>query len=84
MLKKEQEETLAGLERLYAKESTMGKLFASTLAVVLVIVIVIFIGLHAIPYLVRSWKCEQTQLPKTKTEATVCDFHGSYGSGDLK
>jgi hypothetical protein len=84
MLKKEQEETLAGLERLSAKESTMGKLFESMLAVVLVIVIAILIGLHVIPYLARSWKCEQTQSLKTKTVHTVCDFQGSYGSEDSK
>jgi hypothetical protein len=84
MLKKEQEETLDALERLYAKESTMEKLFGSMWAVVLVIVIVIAIGFHVIPYLVRSWKCEQTPSPKTKTEHTVCDFQGSYGSGDFK
>jgi hypothetical protein len=84
MLKKEQEETLAGLERLSAKESTTEKLFGSMLAVVLVIVIVIAIGVHVIPYLVRSWKCEQMPSPKTRTEHTVCDFQGSYGSEDLK
>jgi hypothetical protein len=84
MSKKEQDETLAGLERLSAKESMMGKLFESMWAVVLVIVIVIATGVHVIPYLVRSWKCEQTPSPKTKTEHTVCDFQGSYGSGDLK
>ncbi len=84
MLKKEQEETLDGLERLYAKESTMRKLFESMLAVVLAIVIVIVIGVHVIPYLVRSWKCEQMPSPKIKTAHTVCGFQGSYGSGDLK
>ena len=84
MLKKEQDETMAGLERLYAKESTTEKLFGSTLAVVLAIVIVTVIGLHVIPYLVRSWKCEQMPLPKTKTAHTVCGFQGSYGSEDLK
>ena len=82
--KKEQEETLDGLERLYAKESMTAKLFGSMLAVVLAIVIAIFFGLHAIPYLVRSWKCEQMPSPKTKTEHTVCDFQGSYGSVDSK
>jgi hypothetical protein len=84
MSKKEQEETLDGLERLYAKESTMEKLSKSTWVVGLVTVIAIFFGLHAIPYLARSWKCEQTLSHKTKTEHTVCDFQGSYGSGDLK
>jgi len=84
MSKKEQDETLDGLERLYAKESTMEKLSKSMWAVGLVIVIAIFFGLHAIPYLARSWKCEQMPSPKTKTEHTVCDFQGSYGSVDSK
>jgi hypothetical protein len=84
MLKKAQEKILDDLERLYAKESMTEKIFKSMWAVVLAIVIVTFIGFHAIPYLVRSWKCEQTPSPKTKTAHTVCDFHGSYGSEDLK
>ena len=84
MLKKEQEEMLDGLERLYAKESMTENLFRSTWVVVLAIVIVTFIGLHAIPYLVRSWKCEQMLSPKTKTVHTVCGFQGSYDSEDSK
>ena len=84
MSKKEQDETLAGLERLCARESTMEKLFRSTWVVALVTVIVILFGVHVIPYMVRSWKCEQMQSPKTKTEHTVCDFQGSYGSVDSK
>ena len=70
MSKKEQDEILDGLERLYAKESMTEKLFRSMLAVVLVIVIVITIGFHVIPYLVRSWKCEQMpRVPRARAQA---------------
>ncbi len=84
MLKKALDAMLDALVRLSAAVWIMVERFRSMLVAVSLILTVVIIGTHVILYQVKSLKCEQMRLPKTKMDRTVSDFRDSCDSVALR